>query len=54
MIRVQITWFPIIDLNSQKFVDIYHAQTSDFRKATQQVYSTLQYPSHLRIGLLKK
>jgi len=54
MVQVQSTWFPIIDLNPQKFVDIYHAQASDFQKATERIYSTPQYPSHIGFGLLRK
>jgi hypothetical protein len=54
MIQVQSTWFPMIDLNPQKFVDIYHAQASDFQKATERIYSTPQYPSHIGFGLLRK
>jgi uncharacterized protein len=53
MIQVQSTWFPMIDLNPQKFTDIYHAEESDFQKAIQRVYSTRDYPSHIRIGLKK-
>jgi hypothetical protein len=54
MIQVQSTWFPMIDLNPQKFVDIYHAQASDFQKATERIYSSPQYPSHIGFGLLRK
>ncbi len=38
MVQVQSSWFPLVDRNPQTFVDIYHAQESDFRKATQRVY----------------
>lgn len=54
MVQVQSTWFPMIDLNPQKFVDIYHAQESDFQKATQRIYSSKECPSRLDFGLLKK
>jgi len=53
MIQIQSTWFPVIDRNPQKFVDIYHAQESDFQKATHKVYRSLEYPSHLKIRVLK-
>lgn len=49
MIQVQSTWFPMIDRNPQKFVDIYQAQAGDFQKATERVYSTTEYPSHIRV-----
>jgi putative CocE/NonD family hydrolase len=54
MIQVQSTWFPMIDLNPQRFLDIYHAQAGDFQKAIQRVYSTPEHPSHIRLGLLRQ
>jgi putative CocE/NonD family hydrolase len=38
MVQVQSSWFPLIDRNPQKFVDIPKAKPSDFQKATQRVY----------------
>jgi putative CocE/NonD family hydrolase len=38
MIQVQSSWFPLVDRNPQKFVDIYTAKPEDFQKATQRVY----------------
>ena len=38
MVQVQSTWFPLIDRNPQKFVDIYSATEADFQKASQRVY----------------
>jgi putative CocE/NonD family hydrolase len=38
MVQVHSTWFPLVDLNPQSFVDIAHAGATDFRKATQRVY----------------
>ena len=37
MVQVQSTWFPLVDRNPQKFVDIYNAR-SPILKATQRVY----------------
>jgi hypothetical protein len=53
MVQIQSTWFPLIDRNPQKFVDIYHAQDSDFQKATHRVYRSSQFPSHLKVRVLK-
>jgi predicted acyl esterase len=39
MIQVQSSWFPIMDRNPQKFVNIYKADESDFQKATIRIYS---------------
>ena len=49
MVQIQSTWFPLIDRNPQKFVDIYNATESDFQKATQRVYHTAEMPSHLEV-----
>jgi predicted acyl esterase len=53
MVQIQSTWFPVIDRNPQKFVDIYHAKESDFQKATHRVYRSLKFPSHLKIRVVK-
>lgn len=38
MVQVQSSWFPLVDRNPQKFVNIYEAKVSDFQKATIRVY----------------
>jgi len=38
MVQVQSSWFPIMDRNPQKFVDIYKCDDSDFQKATIKIY----------------
>ncbi len=53
MVQVQSSWFPVIDRNPQKFVDIYHAGKSDFQKATHRVYRSAKFPSHLKLRVLK-
>lgn len=47
MVQVQSSWFPYVDRNPQTFVDIYNAKASDFRSATQKIYRSGKYPSHL-------
>ena len=54
MVQIQSTWFPLIDRNPQKFVDIYQARESDFQKATQRVYRTTEMPSRLELLELPK
>ncbi len=49
MVQVQSTWFPLVDRNPQSFVDIYQAKPSDFRKATQRVYLSREFPSKLDV-----
>ncbi len=39
MVQVQSTWFPLIDRNPQTYVEnIFQAEASDYRPATQRVY----------------
>ncbi|HEX8709108.1 MAG TPA: CocE/NonD family hydrolase [Pyrinomonadaceae bacterium] len=38
MVQIQSSWFPLVDRNPQRFVDIYNATAADFQKATQRVY----------------
>ncbi len=52
MVQIQSSWFPVIDRNPQKFVDIYHAKAEDFQKAEHRVYRSANYSSHLKLRLL--
>jgi len=53
MVQVQSTWFPLVDLNPQKFVpNIYNAEPSDFQKATERVYHSAANDSHIDVLLL--
>lgn len=38
MVHIQSSWFPLVDRNPQKFVDIYNARPEDFQKSTQRIY----------------
>ena len=38
MVQVQSSWFPLVDRNPQKFMEIPKAAAADFQKATQRVY----------------
>jgi len=49
MVQIQSTWFPLVDRNPQKFVDIYSAQPGDFQKARQRIYHSPAYASHLKL-----
>ncbi|MEX1228889.1 MAG: CocE/NonD family hydrolase [Planctomycetaceae bacterium] len=53
MVQVQSSWFPLVDRNPQKFIDIYSAEASDFQSATQRVYRTSDMPSRLNVRLLE-
>lgn len=53
MVQIQSSWFPLVDRNPQKFVDIYKATEADFQKATERIYRSAQYSSHLSLTVLK-
>jgi putative CocE/NonD family hydrolase len=53
MIQVQSSWFPLIDRNPQKFVDIYHADESDFRKATIRIHHDAVNSSSILLPIVK-
>ena len=52
MVHIQSSWFPLVDRNPQKFVDIYRAKAADFTKATERVYHSAQRPSRLELPVL--
>src|SRR5215831_13531258 len=53
MVQVQSTWFPIIDRNPQKFVpSIYQATAADYVRATQRVYGSAPFPSHIALPVV--
>ena len=53
MVQVQSSWFPLVDRNPQKFVDIYTAEDSDFQKETIRVFHDGEHPSKLTLSVLK-
>jgi len=53
MIHIQSAWFPLVDRNPQKFMNIYQAKDGDFQKATQRIYHSAKFPTHLKISVLK-
>jgi len=54
MVQVQSTWFPLIDRNPQKFVNIPTAEESDYQKATQKVFRSSRFPSHMVLPVVKQ
>ena len=53
MVQIQSTWFPVIDRNPQKFVpSIYQTKASDFVPATQRIYCSPSFPSHLVLPVM--
>jgi putative CocE/NonD family hydrolase len=50
MVQVQSTWFPLYNRNPQKFVqNIFTAPESEYQSATQKVYRSAKYPSHINV-----
>lgn len=55
MVQVQSTWFPVIDRNPQTFVEnIYKAREADYKPATQRVYRSSRFPSHVTLPVLTR
>ena len=53
MVQVQSTWFPLYDRNPQKFVpNIFLALDSDYAPATQRIFRSSRYPSHVAVSVL--
>ena len=49
MIQVQSSWFPLVDRNPQKFMEIPKAGPADFQKATQRVYRSRSLGSSVTV-----
>ncbi|HEX3010104.1 MAG TPA: CocE/NonD family hydrolase [Bacteroidales bacterium] len=55
MVQVQSSWFPLVDMNPQKYVEnIYKAEKGDFIKATHRVYHDGKNNSFIEVGVLEK
>jgi putative CocE/NonD family hydrolase len=54
MIQVQNSWFPLVDINPQSFVNIYEADENDFIKATHRIYHDAEHASKISISILKE
>ena len=52
MIQLQNSWFPLVDRNPQKFIDIYKCSDSDFQKATQRIYHDNINSSNVKVTVL--
>ncbi len=53
MVQVQSSWFPLVDRNPQKFIDIYHARDTDFQQASIRVYHDKVNNSKILLPVLK-
>jgi putative CocE/NonD family hydrolase len=53
VVHVQSSWFPLVDRNPQKFVEIDRAAEADFQKATQRVYRSGENASAIGVRVLE-
>jgi len=54
MIQVQSSWFPVIDMNPQKFVpNIFEASKGDFIKATQTLYCNSEHATYIELPVVR-
>lgn len=54
-VQIQSTWFPLFDLNPQKYVpNIFKAEKEDFINATQRIYHSPDYPGGIEVKILEK
>jgi putative CocE/NonD family hydrolase len=53
MVQVQSSWFPLYDRNPQTFVpNIMAAKPSAYHAATQRIFHSAEYPSHLSLPVM--
>jgi hypothetical protein len=53
MVQVQSSWFPLIDMNPQKFMRIPDANDNDFQKSTIKIYHDKDHASKIVLPVLK-
>ena len=54
MVEVQSSWFPLYNRNPQKFVpNIILAGDADYQSATQKIYRSAKYPSHINVSVAR-
>ncbi|HEX8089294.1 MAG TPA: CocE/NonD family hydrolase [Blastocatellia bacterium] len=49
MVQVQSSWFPLVDRNPQKFIDIPKATAADFQKAANRVFHSRSLASSITV-----
>jgi hypothetical protein len=54
MVQIQSSWFPLVDRNPQKFVNIYEATEEDFQKAGIRIYRDQGYASRVILPVLSR
>jgi putative CocE/NonD family hydrolase len=54
MVQVQSSWFPLVDRNPQKFVNIYTAKPEDFVRSTITIHHDREHPSQITLPIVKE
>jgi putative CocE/NonD family hydrolase len=49
MVQVQSSWFPLVDRNPQKFIEIPKATATDYQKAIQRIYRSRNLASSITV-----
>jgi len=49
IVQIQSSWFPLVDLNPQTFVNIPTAKASDFKAETIRIYHDAKHPSSITV-----
>lgn len=53
MIHIQSSWFPLIDMNPQQFIEINKASPDDYQKAEQRIFYSKKFPSYIELPVMK-
>ena len=53
MVQVQSSWFPLVDRNPQKFMNIFEANEDDFQKSKIVIHHDAKNSSHVVLPVLK-
>lgn len=52
MVQIHSTWFPMVDRNPQRFLNMREVTEDDYQVATQRIYFSKEFPSHLTLKTL--
>jgi putative CocE/NonD family hydrolase len=53
MVQIQSSLFPLVDRNTQQFMDINKAQPNDYVQSSVKIYRDQDHPSHILFHVLK-
>jgi uncharacterized protein len=53
MVQVQSSWFPLVDRNPQKFMNIFEANEADFQKSTITIHHDTKNSSSITLPVMR-